>query len=88
MSTFILVLVPMLMFTFMIIVLVVMAFFSPMMMNDPKSLKQPFNDEKKEYCADEDKRYKFAIRSWVFICVWQDVDDCISDDGSTSERVK
>lgn len=69
-------------------VLVPVVALSPVMVDNPEGLEKTFNYEEEQHCADEDEGNQLAVSALVRIGVREDVDNCVSDDGSAAERVE
>ena len=67
---------------------VIVLILSPMMVCHSQHLKEPFEDQEEDDCADENKRDDLAIGLRVFEGIGKDMDDCITDDGPTAERIE
>lgn len=60
----------------------------PMMMRDPHHFKQSLEYQEEHYCTDKHKRDDGAISLVVFEGIRKDMDDCITNDGSTAKRIE
>ena len=71
-----------------LVAVVIVLILSPMVMRHPQHLKQSFQDQEEDDCADKNKRHDLAVGLRVFEGIGEDMNDCIADDGSAAERVE
>lgn len=71
-----------------LMIMVIVLIFSPVMVGHSQNFKQSLQNQKEDDCADKDKRHYLSVSFWVLEGIREDMDNCITDDGSAAERVQ